>query len=130
MPGCLCGRFGRRLAETEREAGSAPLKRIWQSEVTGPGREEEAGVAGRDSSLVTKTAGLRYRVSPHALFASLSSGCSDLNFFFFSQSVAILEFILKALKGVFFFLLSYKVRMHSDRKKCLLETRRHRLHKV
>lgn len=44
MPGCLCGRFGRRLAETEREAGSAPLKRIWQSEVTGPGREEEAGV--------------------------------------------------------------------------------------
>lgn len=63
---CCCGtstvslvwRVGRCLAETEREGGSARLKRIWQSEVTGPGREEEeAGVAGRDNSLVTETAG-------------------------------------------------------------------------
>lgn len=37
-----------RLAETEKEGASARLKRTWQSEVTGLGMEEEAGVAGKD----------------------------------------------------------------------------------
>lgn len=40
------------------------MKRTRQSEVTGPRREEEAGVAGRDSSPVTKAAGLGSKVIP------------------------------------------------------------------
>ena len=84
--------------DREREGGSARLKRIWQSEVTGPGREEEeAGVAEGDKSLVTKTAGLRYKVSWFCFF----SVCSYVNLFLFSQSVRILELILKVLKEVY-----------------------------
>lgn len=84
-----CEGFGWDLAETGREVGNAQLKRIWQSEVTGPRRGEEAEVAGRDSSLVTETAGLRSKVFSLTPLAELSSGCSSLN------SVSVLEFILK-----------------------------------
>ncbi len=130
----LVCRVGRRLAETAR-GGSARLKRIWQTEVTGPGREKEAGVAGRDSSLVTKTAGLRSRVSSFAFLTLLSSACSYLNFFLFTQSVRILKCILKALKKVFYSSgSSYKSVVPNpfglwlfETKKCLPETH-HRLH--
>lgn len=90
--------LGQCLAETEGEGGSARLKRRWQSEVTGPRREEEATAAGRDSSLVTKAPGLRSKVFSLTLLAVLSLGYSNLNFVLLSQSVYSIEFIPKALK--------------------------------
>lgn len=63
--------FGQSPAEAEREGASAQLKRMWQSEVTGPGMEEEAAAAGKD-----QLTSLR----PAAASLSASFGRSDLNF--------------------------------------------------
>ena len=61
----------------------------WQAR--GRRQEEEAGVAGRDSSQVTKTAGLRTKMSTPTHFTLLYPDCSDLNSVFFSRSVSMLD---------------------------------------
>lgn len=58
---------------SEREEGSARLKRMWQSEVTGLGRGRRRRRQEETSSLLTKTAGLGSEVSPLLLLTATIS---------------------------------------------------------